>query len=404
MITSRIPARAARTVRVRPNAHQLRHESTHANPGGSTHANAGSSGLSQGIVGGLVGGGATFAIAYSYYHFSGAKTIVSTAKQTQRQFQQYKEQFKQSTPEPSEALQWLRQTATSYAAFIPGGKGYVDTVFNDISSVQEKHGPEVDRIVKEAYDDFKGISHEGLSAETAYKAWEILSKHMKRIGELASDSMEQIVNNHPMLKEKVGGNMDQLKKMGENYGPEAKKQVEETWEQVQDVLKGGFSASTIPKIQSLVQDKVQKMQEFGNKAWEKGMEQAKPYLDKSPKVKELIEKNTSSLKQGNVTELYSKIKDAVQSGSTGNLEQYIKSATDKAQQGRSGGGLESWMKMIPGGGEIMPQLSQLQQIASEHGEEAEKIAKSTFDEIQQVLQKKVTEAQNLANKAKKKAS
>jgi len=400
MITSRVSARAARTVRARPYARQLRHETTHAN----TNANAGGSGLSQGIVGGLVGGGAMFAIGYGYYHFSGAKTVVSTAKQTQRQFQQYKEQFKQSTPEPAEALQWLRQTATSYAAFIPGGRGYVDTVFNDISSVQQKHGPEVDQIVKEAYDDFKGLSNEGLSAETAYKAWDILGKYMKRIGELASDSMEQIVNNHPMLKEKVGGNMDQLKQMGENYGPEAKKQVEETWEQVRDVLKGGFSASTIPKIQSLVQDKVQKMQELGNKAWEKGMEQAKPYLDKSPKVKELIEKNTSSLKQGNVTELYSKIKDAVQSGSTENLEHYVKSATNKAKQGGGGGGLESWMKMIPGGGEIMPKLSQLQQIASEHGEEAEKIAKSTFDEIQQVLQKKVAEAQNLANKANKKAS
>lgn len=33
---------------------------------------------------------------------------------------------------------------------------------------------------------------------------------------------------------------------------------------------------------------MQKMQELGNKVWEKGMEQAKPYLDKSPKVKELV--------------------------------------------------------------------------------------------------------------------
>ena len=345
-----------------------------------------------------------FLIGYGYYHFSGAKTVVNTAKQTQRQFQEYKEKLKQSTPEPSEALQWLRQTAYSYAAFIPGGRGYVDTVFNDISAIQEKHGGEVDQIVRDAYDDFKGISNEGLSAATAYKAWGILEKHMKRIGELASDSLEQIVNNHPMLKDKVGGKMEQLKQMGENYGPEAKKQAEETWEQVRDILKEGFSASSIPKIQSLVQDKLQKMQELGNKAWEKGMEQAKPYLEKSPKVKELIEKNASSLKQGNVSELYGKIKDAVQSGSTENLEQYIKSAGDKAKQGGGSGGLESWMKMVPGGGEILPKLSQLQQIASEHGEEAEKIAKSTFEEIQQVLQKKVGEAQDLANKAKKKTS
>lgn len=59
------------------------------------------------------------------------------------------------------------------------------------------------------------------------------------------------------------------------------------------------------------------------------------------------------------------------------------------------------MKMVPGGSEILPKLSQLQQIASEHGEEAEKIAKSTFEEIQQIVQRKLGEAQNLASKAKK---
>ena len=60
--------------------------------------------------------------------------------------------------------------------------------------------------------------------------------------------------------------------------------------------------------------------------------------------------------------------------------------------------------MIPGGGEILPKLSQLQQIAQEHGEDAEKIAKSTFEEIQQVLQRKVDEAQKLAKDASKKAN
>ena len=396
MLTSRFASRAARTARVCPPLRQLRHETSKSAPSNNA--------TSQGLIGGLVGGGVVFAIGYGYYHFSGAKTFISAAKQTQLQFQHYKEQLKDSTPEPSEALQWLKQTAYSYAAFIPGGRGYVDTIFNDISAVQEKHHDEVNQIIKEAYDDFRGLSNEGLSAGTAFKAWDILGKHAKRISELASDSMEQIVNNHPALKDKVGNNLDQLKQMGENYGPEAKKQVDETWQQLREIVKDGVSASSIPKIQSLVQDKVQKMQELGSKVWEKGMEQAKPYLDKSPKVKELVEKNANSLKEGNVNELYEKIKEAVQSGRTENLEEYIKSATSKAKQGSSGGGLQSWMKMVPGGDEILPKLSQIQQIASEHGSEAEKIAKSTVEEIQEVLKKKVAEAQDLANKAKKKAS
>lgn len=135
-----------------------------------------------------------------------------------------------------------------------------------------------------------------------------------------------------------------------------------------------------------------------------GQEQAKPYLDNSPKVKELVEKNASELKEGNVNELYGKIKEAVSSGNTENLENYIKSTADKAKQaGSGGGGLESYLKMVPGGSEILPKLSQLQQIAQDHGEEAEKIAKSTFEEIQAVLQRKVGEAQDLAKNASEKA-
>lgn len=42
--------------------------------------------------------------------------------------------------------------------------------------------------------------------------------------------------------------------------------------------------------------------------------------------------------------------------------------------------------MVPGGGEIFPTLAQLQEIALEHTEEAEKIAKDPLEEIQDVLQ------------------
>ena len=400
MICSRAIARTARNVRPKAFTHQLRSESSSsASPNGSH--------ISQAIVGGLCGGGLVFLGGYGYYHFSGAKTLINTAHEASASFNQYKEQLKKSTPEPNEALTWLRQTATSYVGFIPGGKSYVDSAFDDIDAIHQKHSAEVDQIVKDAYSDLKTVSEKGLSFESAQRSWEILQRHLKRLGELAGDSAQEIIDNHPTLKTKVGGNLDQLKQLGENYGPEAKKQVDETWDQIRGIMKEGFSASSIPKIQSLVQDKMQKMQELGNKVWDKGMEQAKPYLDKSPKVKELVEKNASDLKKGNVNELFGKIKDAVQSGSTGELEKYIKSVEEKAKQaGGSGGGgdgLESYLQMIPGGKEILPKLSQLQQIAQENGEEAEKIAKSTYEEIQAVLQRKVGEAQELAKKASKKS-
>ncbi|KAI9812940.1 MAG: hypothetical protein M1827_004458 [Pycnora praestabilis] len=399
MSSSRIAARSARVLRVRSTLrNNVRLNST-------TSQSSGGSSISPGLVGGIAGGAVTFLGGYAWYHFSGAKTMVNTAHQTKAYFDNATKQLKESSPEPNEAIQWLRQTATSYAAFIPGGKGYVDAAFNDLDAVRNKHGQEVDKIVKEAYGELKDVSSKGMSIDTATKTWDVLQKHLKRITDLAGDAMEDIMNNHPEIKDKVGGNLDQLKQMGDKYGPEAKKQVDQTWDQINDIIKGGISVGTVNKIRSVVQEKMELVKKMGDEAWKKGMEQAKPYLDKSPKVKELVEKNADSLKQGNVKELYEKVKEAVESGNTDSIESYIKSATDKAKQsGGSGmGGLEQYFKSIPGADQIIPKFTQLQEIAQKHGSEAEKIAKEAFEEIQQVLQKKVGDAQKLAEKAEKDA-
>lgn len=401
MTASRVVVRSVRQLRNLPIARGSRRYATEAPSSGSTSA------YSPAIIGGLVGGSLVFAGGYTYYHFSGAKTLVSTAHETKAYFDKAKARFSESTPEPNEALQWLRQTATSYAAFIPGASGYVNSAFDDLDAVRAKHGDKVDNVVKQAYGEIKDVTKDkGMSLETATQVWDILQKRLKQIGELAGDAAQDIMNNHPELKEKVGGNLDQLKAMGDKYGPEAKKQVDQTWEQVQDIIKGGVSINTANKIRALVQEKMEVVKKMGDEAWKKGLEQAKPYLDKSPQVKELVEKNADSLKQGNFTELYEKIKDAVSSGSTESIEQYIKTATEKAKSAGGGmaGDLDKYVKMVPGADKIMPKLSQLQEISQKHGKEAEDLLKSTYDDIQQVLQKRVGEAEKLAQKAKDQSS
>lgn len=406
MSTFRATSRVARSLPVRSSFRQIRKEST------TSSASPPQSGISHGLIGGLAGGGLVFLGGYTYYHFSGAKTLIRTAKQTEATFKSYTDQFKKSTPEfkPNESIEWLRSTAKSYAFMIPGASGYIDSAFDDIDAIRNKHGSEVDNIVKQAYTELKDVtSKEGMSFASAAQSWEILQKHLQSIAELAGDAGQDIMNNHPALKDKVGGNLDQLKKLGDKYGPEAKKQVEETTQQIKDIMKNGMRVDSIPKIQSLVQDKMQKVQEMGGELWDEGFEKAKPYLDKSPQVKEMIEKDKDALKKsGNVQELYNKIKDAVSSGSTDSLKQHI----DKIKQGGgssmsgggSSGGLDSYLKMIPGGSQIMPKLGEMQELAKSHGPEAEKIAKDTFKEIEEVLKRKVEEAQKLAQDAQRKSS
>ncbi|KAL8937877.1 MAG: hypothetical protein Q9216_004203 [Gyalolechia sp. 2 TL-2023] len=407
MSTFRATNTVARRIRFTPVLRQIRYESANASPASPAKAQSSGSSLNQALIGGLAGGAFVLLGGYSYYHLSGAKTLVHTAHETRGTVQKYTQQFKDANPEPSEAIRWLRSSAQSYATLIPGARGYVDAFFDDLDAIHKKHGKEVDNIVKEAYGELKdNVASEGMSMTSALKAWEVLQKYMNRITELAGDASEDILNNHPALKEKVGGNIDQLKQMGESYGPEAKKQVEETWEQVRGILKDGVGANTIPKIQSLVQDNLQKMHEMGDKIWDQGMEKAKPLLDKSPEVKRIVDKNKDELKQGNVQELYENIKESVQAGDTGKLEQYVSDTVSKAKKSTSlgeAGGLEQYLNMIPGGGEIVPKLTKMKQIAQEQGEEAEKIAKDTVEEIEDVLNKRVSQAQDLAKTAQEKS-
>merc|ERR1712000_362999 len=147
-------------------------------------------------------------------------------------------------------------------------------------AVRKEHKEEADEIVNDAYKKFQDLSKSGLSLETASKAYEVLADLSKRVAELSGDAIGTIVDNHPQLKEKFGGNIEQLKSMGEKYSPEAKNQVDETWKEVRNVLGGGLSVANLDKIRKLIEEKVQQVQKLGDQAWQKGYEEIKPQLEK----------------------------------------------------------------------------------------------------------------------------
>ncbi|KAI9738987.1 MAG: hypothetical protein M1818_005301 [Claussenomyces sp. TS43310] len=392
--------RAARTPAIRTTIKGARLESTQA-----VQKDAVKAGGSSGLVGGLVGGGLVFVAGYGYYHMSGAKTVVNAASATEKQFKKITQSMREQTPEPNELLKWFRQTVSQYAMFVPGAKSYVDSAFNDLDKIEQKHRGEVDKIVSKAYNDLKSVTSTGLSVETAQKSWAVLEDALNQLAGLAVDSASEILDNHPDLKEKVGGNLDHLQSLANSYGPEAKKQLDETYGQIKDLVAGGIGASTIPKIKKLIDEKTEQMKQLGEQAWSKGMEEAKPYLDKNPKVKELVEKNQDVLKSSNLSELWEKI----QSNNEEDIQQFVKSAGEKAKGSGMGslGGLgkdaEKYIKMIPGGSEIIPKLQKLQEVAKKHGDDAERLMKETYKEVSDVLQKKTAEAEKLADSAKKDA-
>jgi len=323
MLAQRLIPRATRTARV--NAPAIRRNVRFA----SNDAGAGaSSGSSPALYGGLFGGGAAVAVCYMFYHFTGVRGAVQTASQAKSYYDgavdKLKVNFKEQTPDTNEAIEALQSYANKYARFVPGGQGYVDTVFKDIEVIRQKHGSEVDEIVSEAYGQLRDASKKGLNLEAVYEAWDILTKQLQRLVSLAGDAGQDILNNHPHLKNQLGGSFDQLKEYGDRFGPEAQKQVTQTFNEISDILKQGFQWDTANQIRSLVQNKAQELQKLQKQAFDHGWEQVKPMLDKNPKVKEFVDQNMDTLKQGNVVEVLNKVRSAVSSGSTQDLEQYIK--------------------------------------------------------------------------------
>ena len=285
-------------------------------------------GAGQAVTGGLVGGAAVFGVGYLYYHFSGAKTLVNTAHQAKSYSdsvsEQIKQQLKELKPEGDDVLDSIRSVANKYASFVPGGRQFVDTSFKDLDAIKSKHEKEFNEIAHATYKELRETANKnGASIETMNDIWSILSKRLGQLADLAGDASQQLLENHPELKEKFGGQFDQLKAMGDKLGPEAKKQYEDTMKQVTDIVKGGATADAATRVYKLVQQKTEELKKLGDKSWESGMEQMKPLLEKNSQVKEFVEKNMDAIKSGNVTDVIDKVKSAVQSGSTKDLEQYV---------------------------------------------------------------------------------
>lgn len=260
----------------------------------------------------------------------------------------------------------------------------------------------MDKIVQSTYKDLqKVIKDEGASIGGVVKAWQTLQGAAREISELAKDVGQDVLKRHPEVQEQFGGKFNELKKMGEQYGPEAKKEVDETWNQIQDVVKGGVGIGSIDQIRKIVQEKVEKVKKYGDQAWDKGLEQAKPYLDKAPKVKEFVEENKDKLKNSNLKDLWDQVRKAAESGDTKELEKLAKDKANEASQKLGGGSLEQYFQMIPNAGDIGKKFQDLKQIGDKHGDKAEQLLKEAFEDVKKVLEKKLDEGKKIADEAGK---
>ncbi|KAI7308389.1 hypothetical protein KC315_g13370, partial [Hortaea werneckii] len=177
---------------------------------------------------------------------------------------------------------------------------------------------------------------------------------------------------------------------------------------ISQILSGGFKLDTFDQIRKLVDQKTDEVKQMGDEAWQKGYEQIKPMLGKNDKVKQLVEENMDALKQGNVGETVQKVQNAVNSGNVQDLESYVQQAKQKAQQYTSGTSLTSlastdfgkWLDIVPNGSKILSGLQKYKDVAQQHGQEAEQLAKDTLNDVLSVLDKRAEQLEDVAKKAK----
>lgn len=414
MFAARFPTRAAgaRNGLVRAARQTRRYQSSQAAGSGPSH-------FASGVAGGLAGAGLLYGIYLMTPTGKMARKINAAARETDKRYQQVAATIKEKTPTTDEAVDKLKQFCYSYVAWVPGGRQYVDTAFDDLAAIRESHGDEVDKIVSETYREFQDIARTGLSLESASKAYDALANLAKKVASLSGSAADQILERHPQLNDKVGESIRQLKQLGAQYGPDAKKLVDETWSQVNGVLASGFSVESADKVRKIVEERTQQVRKVGDELWEKSLEQAKPYLDKSPRLKELVTGNSDLLKQGNVAGLFKQIKSLGEGGDMSKLEDYVKQAVDKAKAARSKAGSKASQATSGGsfgalgqflgsasddaGRKLQDNIGVLSEVVSKHSDEGKQLLDETKEDLRKLLAEKAKKAQKIADSAKRDA-
>ncbi|KAK4704229.1 hypothetical protein P7C70_g1985, partial [Phenoliferia sp. Uapishka_3] len=386
-------------------------------------------------VAGLAGGAVVLAGVYGYYHYSGTAKVVSTARQTMDAATSAKDKVFSAAPSPKDALHLLKSIATPYVAAIPGGSAALDASVGQLEGLLEKHGDEVAEIVKKTMGDVKAAI--GDPKEGGEKIMKAVEETMKKIGELSQGQLDKVLEKNPEWKKAVGGGMEELKKLSDAHGPEARKLATSTYSEASAIVaKGGLNAETLEAVQKLIKEKsaqVTKLaKDSGKDAYEAASKAAGPALEKMPDIKKLVDEKLGGLGDviGSdnvkvVKELYAELEKIGKSGKSpeemakqakklveekvGTLEELKSKAGEAAGQAKdaAGGGGEKLAKYaagIPGigalgkllGGE---DLEALKNLAEKHGAEAEKLLESTYDEIKAVLKKKAEEAKKVGSEA-----
>ncbi|KZO94291.1 hypothetical protein CALVIDRAFT_484378, partial [Calocera viscosa TUFC12733] len=357
---------------------------------------------------------------YAYYHWSGAANVIATAKRLRDGAVQAKDKAFEKVPSTNEALNYLRQTARAYAVLIPGGTVYVDTTFDNLEEARRTHGQEVDGIVKAAYEEIKRIVDAGgADFDTAQKVARVLSRRGKELAEVAKKASGDLLDKYPGARDKLGAAYAQLETFAKGQGEEGRKMMDEVRGQLGEMFrKGGASSDEVlNKAKEVLSSTQADLKGAGEKAWQAGLDRAKPYLDKVPELRKTLEGNRDALAaavSGGSGEVWDRVKKVAEAGKKDQgkaLEEFKDWAKEKGEQAKQGGEetwdkLEDLIKQLPGGQSVLaasPDLQKYTEAFKKKAPEAQKVAQEALDGIINVLKEKGKKLEQLGKETKDEA-
>ncbi|KAG8908216.1 hypothetical protein FRB99_008281 [Tulasnella sp. 403] len=365
-------------------------------------------------------------IGYAYYHFSGIKDLADLSRSVHRNLRAAKESAFEKARDPNQLIQHFRDTAKSYAVFIPGASSYVDTTFDALEELHRTHKEEVEAILGKGYQDLRVAVRDGkMDGPTLAKVMAVFKQQSSELleltGKVGADVVGPVLDKHPELKEKLGHGWDDLTRLVQeakdtDVAQQAQDLYRDTIKQLVDIYRKGFSPEALAKARELVDTKAKEVKELSQaaaqKVWEKGQ---KEYLSKAPDdVKKLLSDSgtISALTTGSgaaavATGVWGKVREIAQAKGGFNeentkqlkdlLQEKIKQAKEKAAE--SNVSLESWLKSVPGGEKALSSIDRgaLTKLATSTGEEAQNLRQETYSEILQVLKSKSERAEQLGS-------
>lgn len=177
---------------------------------------------------------------YAWYHFSGVKNTVDTAVALKNRFFSTQKSVAESASKQSNvAIEYLRKTTKAYVGFLPGASPVVDTVFDTLDEVHDKHREEVDKIVAEGYDELQGVIRESDGAPNLLTGTRVLGV-IKKIGvalagvgrRAGQSAFITLKERHPLIADQLESGYQVLLELAMRSGPEGARIFEETMQQV----------------------------------------------------------------------------------------------------------------------------------------------------------------------------